>query len=392
MYIPYILKSITRRTSTTIANILTVAVIVCMLISITVVMNTYTSAVYLPFSSVNSDMLVQKNGGDNTTISEIRVPFGKGIFTDGEIGQIAGLNHVTDLSKSLVIWNFNRSAFLSLQGIEPESYLGERLKSWVGEGRFIADGDSKAAVVESHFAKFSHLKVGNNIGVGNTTYKIVGTLKIKDGSQLSSSNVFLTLSDAQKLSGVNGYDQLYLKMDDLSNEEYIKSGLSNINGKIEALSSNSISASLGNIAKIYQQFYLIGIAIMFLVTLLILFKVNTMSLLDRRKEIGVMQSVGWMKKEISTQIIAELFLQTMAGFSVGALVSFVVLALVSSISITLPSSGLSNKPTMITVPLSFSPEVLIGYFVLMLITSFIVSYLLVRAIARMKPSENLYRL
>ena len=40
--------------STTTANILTVAVIIAMLISITVVMNTYTSAVYLPFSSVNS--------------------------------------------------------------------------------------------------------------------------------------------------------------------------------------------------------------------------------------------------------------------------------------------------------------------------------------------------
>lgn len=392
MYIPYILKSIIRRTSTTIANVLTVAVIVGMLISITVVMNTYTSAVYLPFSSVNSDMMLQKNAGDNTTISELRVPFGKGIFTDGEIARISALDHVTGMSKSLVVWNFNRSAFLSLQGIEPDSYLGGRLKSWVSDGRFLADGDSGKAVVESHFAKFNHLKVGDNIGVGNATSKIVGIIKIQDGSQLSSSNVFMTLSDAQNLSGIKGYDQLYLKMDDLSSEEIVKSGLSNIDKKIVALSSNSISASLGNISKIYQQFFLVGVGIMFLVSLLILFKVNTMSLFDRRKEIGIMQSVGWTKKEISAQIVSELFLQTMAGFAVGAVASFTIIALVSSISLTLPSFGLSNQPTTITVPLSYPLEVIAGYFALMLVTSIIVSYLLVRAISGMRPAENLYRL
>jgi ABC-type lipoprotein release transport system permease subunit len=392
MYIPYILKSITRRMSTTTANVLTVAVIIGMLISITVVMNTYTSAVYLPFSSVNSDMMVQKSSGDNTTISDIRVPFGKGIFTDNEIEHISALDHVTGLSKSLVVWNFNKSAFVSLQGVEPESSLGKQLKSWVSDGRFIADGESNTAVVESHFAKFNHLKPGDIIGVGNTAFKIIGTLKIKDGSQLSSSNVFTTLSDAQDLSGIKGYDQLYLKMDDLSSEESIRSGLKSIDSKIIALSSNAISASLGNISKIYQQFYFIGIAIMFLVTLLILFKVNTMSLVDRRKEIGVMQTVGWTKRAISAHIIAELFLQTMAGFALGAFVSFAVITLISSVSITLPSFGLSNKPSTITVPLSFSPEVLIGFFVLMLITSLVISYLLIRKISGMKPSENLYRL
>ena len=105
-----------------------------------------------------------------------------------------------------------------------------------------------------------------------------------------------------------------------------------------------------------------------------------------------MQTVGWTKRAISTHIIAELFLQTMAGFALGTLVSFVVIALISSVSITLPSFGLSNKPSTITVPLSFSPEVLIGFFVLMLITSIVISYLLIRKISNMKPSENLYRL
>jgi hypothetical protein len=80
MYTPYIFKEVSRRKSRTLTNVLTVAVIIAMLISVTSIMNAYTAAIYLPFKDVDSDILLQKSYNATNLTSEIRVPFGKGTF------------------------------------------------------------------------------------------------------------------------------------------------------------------------------------------------------------------------------------------------------------------------------------------------------------------------
>ena len=60
MYAPYVVKELTRRRSKTTTVVLTVAVIIVMVITSTTVMNAYSSAIYLPFKSSGSDIILQK--------------------------------------------------------------------------------------------------------------------------------------------------------------------------------------------------------------------------------------------------------------------------------------------------------------------------------------------
>jgi ABC-type lipoprotein release transport system permease subunit len=389
MYFPYIFKEVTRRKSRTLTNVLTIAVIIAMLISVTAILNAYTFAIYLPFKDVDSDIILQKSYNSTNLTSEIRLPFGTGTFDDGEVMKISSLNHVRDVSGSLILWDFNKTGFTSIEGIDLDSTVGKKLSSWVTQGRFINDSDDKKAVLESHFAKFNRLKVGDLISLASETFKVAGILKIGEGSPIFSSNIYIKPSDAQNISGIKEYDKLYLKVDELSNEEAVKEEISKIDPMITAVSGNYISASLKNVVNIYGTFYWVGVGIMALIAILVLFKVNALALLERRRDIAILQSVGWTKREITKQILFETSLQTMLGFVLGAIASLAVISFLGNITIQATATGLESTPTIITMPLAVPLGVVAEYFGLSIVISLLVSYYLAKEIAVIKPSENL---
>ena len=370
-------------------NVLTVAVIIAMLISVASIMNAYTSAIYLPFRDVGSDIVLQKSHNSTNLTSGVRLPFEKGTFNDSEIKGISTLGNVQEVSKSLVLWDFNKTGFISIEGIETNSSLGKKLGSWVDQGRFIKAGDSNKAVLESHFAKFNHLKVGNDVSLGSKTFKVVGILKIGEGSPTFSSNAYIESSDAQSISGIKEWDQLYLKVDDISNEEAVRVEISKIDPQITIISGNYISASLSNVLNIYRTFYWVGVSVMTLIAILVLFKVNAMALLERRRDIAILQTVGWTKVEIAKQILLETSLQTILGFILGAIASLAVIILLGAVSIQSMSTGLESTPTTISMPLAFPLGNAAEDLGLCIIVSLLVSYLLAKRVAMIKPSENL---
>ena len=135
----YIVKELTRRKGRTTTNLLAVAVLVAIFVVITSVMNAYTEAVYLPFQGVGVDMIIHKStpqSADAPTTS-IRLPFGNVVFYQNEIDGIAVSNHIKDVSKTLVLWQFDKGKFISIEGLEPDSFIGEKYKSWVTSGHFL---------------------------------------------------------------------------------------------------------------------------------------------------------------------------------------------------------------------------------------------------------------
>jgi putative ABC transport system permease protein len=388
----YLVKELTRRKGRTTTNLLVVAVLVAIFVVLTSVMNAYSEAVYLPFQGVGIDMIIQKSGpqsADAPTTS-IRLPFGSGVFYQNEIDNIAALNHIKDVSKALVLWRFDKGEFTSIEGLEPDSFIGEKYKSWVTSGHFLQAGDEYKAVVEKHFAKFYGLNLGDNLLLGSTPFEIIGILSAQEQSQISATNLYINLPDAQMLLDTKGYSQLYIKLDALSSEDTVRSEVSQINKDAVIVSGSSIAASVSNVIKIYERFRLLALAIIAIILTLILFQVNTTSLMERRKDIGILQTVGWTKANISRQIVSEIFVQTMFGFVLGIIVSILTLVGIGSISIQAQvSQGLGNNLSTLTAPLVPSIAAIVQFLILTLGISIIVSFFLSRQLARMKPLTNL---
>ncbi len=388
----YLIKELARRKSRTITNLLAVAVLVSILVILTSVMNAYTTAIYLPFKNAGTDLIVQRSGSQatNTPTASIRLPFGKGVFDEDEISNISAINHIEDISKALTLWQFDKGKFISIEGLEPDSIVGERLKSGLTSGRFLEFTGGDSIVVEKHFAKFYHLKVGSSLKLGDLNFQVVGIVATQDESQVSATNIYMNLNDAQKLLETNGYSQLYVRLDAMSSEDMVRTEIGRIDTSAIITSSSSIAASLGNVIKIYERFHILGSAILALIAAFILFQVNATGLLERKRDIGIKQAVGWTRKNIGAQVVSEVFVQTILGCIVGVVISFVTLSAIGSIGIqaNLPG-GLSNDLSSLTVPLSISIPAIGQFSLLALFISTVVSLFLVKRVSGMKPLSNL---
>ena len=388
----YLIRELTRRKARLFTNLLAVAILVAIFIIMTSVMNGYAAAVYLPFKDIGADMIVQKSvtkPSDNLT-GAIQLPFGKGLFDQASVDKISALPHVKDVSRSLVLWRYDQGKFITIEGFEPASFIGAKYNSWVTSGHALNAGEGNAALIESHFAKFYKIKVGDKLLLGTSSFQVIGVVAVADKAEVSASNVYIDVADAQSLLGVEGYSQLYVTLDSLSSEKAIRSEVTRVDKDAMALSSSSIAASLGNYMDIYEKYQLLVLFILAAVLALILFQVNTASLMERRRDIGVLQTVGWTKRNISAQIVSEVFIQTILGFLLGLIASALTLVSMGSISLqTKLSTGLGNDLTTLSAPLQLSGSAVLEFFLLTLIISVALSFFLSGKLAGMKPVDNL---
>ncbi|MGA9047844.1 MAG: ABC transporter permease [Dehalococcoidia bacterium] len=391
----YLVRELTRRKGRLFTNLLAVVILVAIFIVMTSVMDAYAAAVYLPFKDIGADMIVQKSvtrPTENQTNS-IQLPFGKGVFSQSTVDQISALPHVEDVSRSLVLWRYDKGKFITIEGFEPNSFVGARYSSWVTSGRALNAGDHNAALLEKHFANFYRLKPGDKLQLGSSSFQVVGVIAVEDKSQVSATNVYINLTDAQALFGTSGYSQLYVRLDSLSSEKAIRSEVTGVDKDAMALSPSSIAASLGNYMDIYEKYQLLVLFILAAILALILFQVNTASLMERRKDIGVLQTVGWTKRDISAQITSEVFIQTILGFILGLVASALTLVAVGSISLqTRLSTGLGNDLTTLSAPLQLSGSAAWEFFLLTIIISIALSFFLSGKLAGMKPVDNLRKI
>ena len=105
------------------------------------------------------------------------------------------------MASSLLLWEFDKGGFRTIMGVDlAQPSLGPvKVKDWLKEGRFPQkDGE---VVIEKHYAKFQHKKMGDTLEINGRPFSVVGLLEIKEGSQIASANIYLPLQDAQGLLG-----------------------------------------------------------------------------------------------------------------------------------------------------------------------------------------------
>ena len=80
-------------------------------------------------------------------------------------------------------------------------------------------------MLEKHYAKFHHSAIGGSVEIIGRPFSVVGLLEIKEGAQIASSNIYLSLRDAQNFLGgeSNGVNILYLRLKNPSLLSQVKS-------------------------------------------------------------------------------------------------------------------------------------------------------------------------
>ena len=96
--------------------------------------------------------------------------------------------------------------------------------------------------------------------IGGRPFTVVGLLEIKEGAQIASSNIYLSLADAQKLlpGEAKGVNIVYLRLENPSLLSQVKSRIGKELNGVSVTSSDSFLELMGGVSKISDQFSLLA--------------------------------------------------------------------------------------------------------------------------------------
>ncbi|MCX6689123.1 MAG: ABC transporter permease, partial [Methanoregula sp.] len=124
------------------------------------------------------------------------------------------------------------------------------------------------------------------------------------------------------------------------------------------------------------------------IAFMILGKMSIAGLLEKRRDIGVLQSIGWTRKDIMVQVTAEFSLKVFTGCVIGVLAAMAFAATLGAVAVQVRPTGL-EEPVAISAPLVISPLIALGYSVLVFCIALAVFVFVGRRMVSRKPGENL---
>jgi len=445
----YVLKELRHHHNRTLVNILGIGIGIALFVSINAVSTAYQKAVSLPFKNLGADIVVQRpekravdSGQPPASMRGIRMPFSNQLLPSQDLEKLKAVEGVDSMASSLLLWEFDKSGFRTIMGVDlTQPILGPvKVKDWLKEGRFPQkEGE---VVVEKHYAKFQHKKMGDTLEINGRPFSIVGLLEIKEGSQIASSNIYLPLQDAQNLLGgesggvnpvrnsssvhaggvlnpsglesnpamggtveqrgiiSNRVNIVYLRLKNPSLLGQVKTNIARQLNGVSVSSSDSSLELMGGVSRISDQFSLIVSLIALGGAVFLIVKAMLSNLVERSREIGILKAVGWTEKDVQKQLMGEVFLQSLAGGVLGVLMGYFFSYLLGFLSIPVSTSWELNllpafaKDTAavaqtVRLPVSVSAGLTAISLALSLVAGGMASYIMGKRTSRMKPAEIL---
>ena len=258
-----------------------------------------------------------------------------------------------------------------------------------------------SAIVGEKLARDLNLRVGDMLkvvtqradyGLGFKKFRIVGLYRTGVAT-LDSATFQVGLADARDLLALgDGAQQVLVMLKDYrrSDEAARRNRMELARRGLSGLSVESWT-SIGDYARIIALMKRIYFWVYIVVALLgafIIANVMMMVILERRKEIGVLKSMGMPPRRILALFLTEGCLLGVIGAGAGSILGILLMASLSRRGIDLSSSAAGTGIAMDSiVHPAVHPLAALALFVLGVAMSALVSYLPARGAARMDPVE-----
>jgi putative ABC transport system permease protein len=409
----YIIKELRHHHHRTLVNVLGIAIGIALFVSINAVSSAYQRAVSLPFKNLGADIVVQKPekravdaAQTPTSMRGIRLPFSNQLLSQEELRKLGSLDGVASSASSLLLWEFDQGGFRTIMGVDlSQPSLGPvKVKEWLSSGRFPTQ--TGEVVLEKHYAKFHHTGLGGSMTIGGRPFTVVGLLEIKEGAQIASSNIYLSLQDAQKLLSLEagGVNIVYLRLENPSLLSQVKSRIGKEMSGLSVTSSDSFLELMGGVSKISDQFSLLASIIALGGAIFLIIKTMLGNLVARSSEIGILKAVGWTEKDVQKQLMGEALIQAFLGGLVGLIVGYGISYALGFFSIPvstpweinlLPAFARDTETATaaaVRLPVTLSAGLTGVALSLSLFAGALASYFMGRRTSRMKPVDILRRL
>jgi len=238
----------------------------------------------------------------------------------------------------------------------------------IEKGRFLKDSDSKKVVVGYNFYSGKEifkkpLNVGAKIKIGGEKFEVVGILK-KKGSFIWDNAIMMNEKALRKLSGYEDrVDIIVAKVKDKSQIEKTSKEIEKLMRKrrdvkkgeedFEVSTPQAMLEKVNDVLNGVSIFIVIIASISILVGAIGIINTMTTSVLERKKEIGIMKAIGAKNSQIFLQFLIESGLLGLAGGIVGVIFGLLIgfAGNLAINSFTQGNSPLSVNPFLIAAAL-----------------------------------------
>jgi len=356
MNLRYLRSELYYQKRRTLAAVMGLSIGIALLIILNALSMAYRRAARVPLQEIGADVTVQRSGNVPKDLTGAVFPCSAVTIRDEEVKKIETLPGVRGIGRAVLLWVFDSNRAWIVLGVEQQNSVGPSiLRHFVIEGRFFEEGKPEALVEVSYARQFG-IKVGDTISLAKRDYPVLGIVDASRAAKIAVANVYLPLSEAQRLAASSGQVQavspfnpadvnlLFIKADEERIPE-LSSTLLTMMGKNATLGTpDSFLKLLGSLFALSDKFTLAASLIAILVAILISFKTMAGNITERAREVGVLKAVGWINRNVVTQLLAESVTEClMAGF-LGLLMALVA------------AYGLSFMNVNIPIPWEMSPR------------------------------------
>ena len=217
---------------------------------------------------------------------------------------------------------------ISVEGVETAAtVVGPFGTAKVTAGRVFnsADAGQMVAVLDSNYAGSAKLHVGGKVSLAGTKFAVIGLIAPANSSSTTSSNVYVPLDVAQKLSSNAGaVTTIYVSAKTADLIPAVKTNIQSIDKAATVNTSSdlasTVSGSLSSAGDLVNTAggWLSALVLLAAFGMAILF--TTSGVNRRTREFGTLKALGWRSRRVVGQVVGESLVTGLFGGALGVAV------------------------------------------------------------------------
>lgn len=265
---------------------------------------------------------------DGECVSFIAAGVPADLLPDAIVDEVKGLPTVRDAAPYLLfrIKDPDTRRTVTVGGFDPRNNLAVGTTCCAAgdvlSGRFLWPGDKGKALLEEAYAVSAHLRDGDTITIAGRTFPIIGV--INPGIRPGKADVYVHIDDARQLIATCAGGRT---IGNQVNVVLVEVASSKVQDEaIEAVRKLRPGLVVSSYACYKPASKVMGMdeATVWLLTVLIgvcavawAMKSQLSSIIERRREIGILKAIGWTDRDVVALMLAESVLQALAGGVLG---------------------------------------------------------------------------
>jgi putative ABC transport system permease protein len=197
-------------------------------------------------------------------------------------------------------------------------------------GRFLKPNDSGKVMVEEAYAQLRGIKVSDQIIISGEVFTVAGI--VNAGIRPAKANIYMIYDDAKKtinkrIKETPITNQANILLVEAKNAKVQDAAIQSIKELFPSLlfSSYNCYKPAAKVMGLDEKAVWSLTIVIAIATIIISLKSQLSSVLERRRDIGILKSIGWSNRSVVSQILVESILQAIIGGGIGCLAGFILL-------------------------------------------------------------------